>query len=834
MSLSPALLKIVKLYPQPSPMASTMRSSFRVPTSFRRAALYALVIAAAAELSGCSSPETRAENYYEHGKQLLATHDNLRAAIEFRNAVKYNKKLLPAWQSLAEVDETTHNYNELVPVLRNVLELDPGDLTARIKLGRLLLIGGAFDDALKLVNDVQGADSQNADLLALKAAVLFKLKDSAGAVTTAQAALKIDPKNTGALFVLAGNDAASGDNKSALEILDSPEMTQGSDVGVQLFKLQILEKTQDLQKAEALLQELIAQHPKETGFKKELVKLYIYQHRNDDAEKEERAIVAADPGNVQNELELVRLLGVTKGPAAAKQELVSRISAGGDTFAYQIALAQLNYAQGDFSDSEAALKKIISGDNSADHVLTARISLAQMYLARKQIDAASALVSDILAKDGRNIAGLKLRASISIVRGQLDGAIADLRQALNDQPRATDLMLLLAVAYERSGSTDLAEKEFADAMRVSDFNPAISLNYVAFLQRRGSLATAEDVATDLATRWPKNLQVLEALAQIRLARQEWAGAQQVAEAIKKLGANNDAAADELLGAAFAGSNKYDDSIAALQDAYAAAPSATQPMYDLVRVYLAAQKPGEAIAFLQSVLKASPSNAEAYVLLGSVQLANKAPDQARQSFMAAIAKQPSSVIGYKALSDLYVSQKNYDAAIQAIRDGLKQQPDNIMLHLALAGTLEASGDFNGAIAENESLLAKDPTSIIVINNLASLLADHRTDKTSLDRAQTLAASLQGSPLPQLKDTVGWVDYRVGNYNAAAPLLEAAVKAMPTLPLIHYHLGMTYAALGQQDKAAEQFKMALDQSPNDDLLQKIHAAQAQTTTPKSATP
>ena len=120
---------------------------------------------------------TRAENYYDHGKQLLATHDNLRAAIEFRNAVKYNKKLLPAWQSLAEVDETTHNYNELVPVLRNVMELDPGDLTARIKLGRLLLIGGAFDDALKLVNDVQGADSQNADLLALKAAVLFKLKD---------------------------------------------------------------------------------------------------------------------------------------------------------------------------------------------------------------------------------------------------------------------------------------------------------------------------------------------------------------------------------------------------------------------------------------------------------------------------------------------------------------------------------------------------------------------------------------------------------------------------------------------------------------------------------
>ena len=159
----------------------------------------------------------------------------------------------------------------------------------------------------------------------------------------------------------------------------------------------------------------------------------------------------------------------------------------------------------------------------------------------------TALVSDILSKDARNTSGLKLRAAIRLDRGQLDGAIADLRQALNDQPRAVDLMLMLAIAYERSGSIDLAEKEFADAMRESNFNPTVSLNYVAFLQRRGSVAHAEDVLTDLASRWPKNVEVLSALAQVRLARQEWAGAQEVAEAIKRIGTNR-TAVDELLGA----------------------------------------------------------------------------------------------------------------------------------------------------------------------------------------------------------------------------------------------------------------------------------------------
>ena len=43
-------------------------------------------------------------------------------------------------------------------------------MDARIKLGRLLLISGNFNDALKLVNDVKDPESQNADLLASKRA----------------------------------------------------------------------------------------------------------------------------------------------------------------------------------------------------------------------------------------------------------------------------------------------------------------------------------------------------------------------------------------------------------------------------------------------------------------------------------------------------------------------------------------------------------------------------------------------------------------------------------------------------------------------------------------
>ncbi len=791
---------------------------FTRPTGKIHPALLALAVLL---VSGCSSPEERAQSYYEHGMKLFAEHDNARAAIEFRNAVKLKKDLLPAWQRLGEIDELNKQWGELAPVLRTVVELDPDDNSAKLKLARLLLSGGSLDEALNLVNVASEADSRNADAVALKALILFKLNDATGAVHEAQAALTIDPGNAGAIIVLAADRLARGDSKGALQFLDSDAVARTKDIGVDLFKLKIFEQTQDLQQAESLLRKLVDLYPQEPAFRKLLVRLYVLQHRPDDAEKEERVIAAAKPSDSEAGLELVQLLYAIKGPAAAQEELEARIGAGGEVFPYQVALAKLDFTQGKFTDGVQLLESLIKTASSPDHLLTAQINLAEMYLGRKQVDAAEALVSDILRKDSRNTSGLKLRASIRMDRGQLEPAINDLRQALNDQPRATELLLLLATAYERSGSIELAEKQFADATKTSNFDPTVGINYVAFLQRRGNTARAEDVLTELASRWPQNIQILSALAGVRLARQNWVGAQEVAEAIRRTG-KTQAIADEILGASLVGRNKFDESIGVLRSAYDAAPSAVRPMYSLVRAYVGAKQTARAVGFLQTVLKANPSNAEAHVLLGAIQLGNNAPDQALKSFKAAIEVQPKDAAGYIALANFYLSQKNEEEALNAIQTGIEAQPDNDMLHLRLVGLLEQRGDYEGAISGYDDLLKRDPGSLVVLNNLANLLADHRSDKASLDRAQSLAASLRQSPVPQFKDTLGWVTYLHGDYKAAVPLLEEAARAMSDRAVVHYHLGMSYIAIGEAAKASEQLKLALDQASDSDLKSKIEAA------------
>ena len=567
-----------------------------------------------------------------------------------------------------------------------------------------------------------------------------------------------------------------GDFEGALLALNRESPAQENDIAIDLFKLNLFERLGNLKEAESVLRKLTELHPQEGTFRRYLVKLYIDQKRFDDAEKELRALAAANPSNVEPELDLVRFLSFVKGPAAARQELVTRINAGGEVFPYQMALTEFDLAQGDVTASIQLLEKLADSAISREHALTAKAKLAEIQLSRKNFDAAEQLVADILRKDGRNVSGLKLRASIRLQHGQLDAAIADLRQALNDQPRSAELMLLLASAYEHSGSIELAEKQFADATKASNFDAPVGLNFVSFLQRRGNVSRAEDLLTELASRWPNNIAILSRLAQVRLARQNWIGAQTVAETIRRIG--NPSFADQILGVAFAGQNKLDESVGALQNAYGADQgSAVQPMVTLVGALVSAGKLDRATTFLQTVLQSNPDNAEAYVLQGSIQLAKNAPEQAVKSFRTAIERQPKNMSGYQALADFYVREKNNDEAFKVIRAALDQQPDSFAMHLSSAGVMELKGDYEGAIAEYEHLLKQNSGSLIVANNLASLISDHRTDKASLERAYSLATMLRQSPVPSFKDTLGWIHYLRGNYTNAAALLEEAAAALP---------------------------------------------------------
>jgi tetratricopeptide (TPR) repeat protein len=766
-----------------------------------------LLLWAVIQIGGCGSPEERAKNHYERGMQLLAKSDYAKASIEFKNTLQIKKEHLGAWRGLAQVEEHNGDWESVAKILRTVVEIDPKDADARLRLARLYVLFNELDAALKEVDAAEKLSANNASVLALKAAIQLKLNDPDGAIRLAQRSLKAKPGNTEALIVLSAERMAQRDFEGALKILASAPAADGDQLGVQLFKMKLYEQMGNQQQVEALLRKLVALYPKEASFRKQLVRYYVAQKRLDEAEKEVRAIAKEDPKNIDAGLDVVRFLSTFRGPAEAQQELTTRIAAGGDVFQYKMTLADVYFAERKPDEGVKLLEELVASADTEARVLAAQTKLAQAELGTGHTKAAEAIVAKILSKDARNGAALRMRATLAMERGQYDDATTDLRQALADQPRSAELMQLQATVYERKGEIELADRQYTDAMRVSNFEPAVGLNYVAFLRRRGNAAHAEDVLNELLGHAPRNPALLSALAEIKLARQDWSGAQEVADTLRKVGADQ-STADQILAAALNGQQKYDQSVGLLQNAYAAVPGSPRPMYALVSTLMRAGKRDRAQAFLQTVLKEDPANADALVLMASIQLANNEQDKALGTLQEAIKLKPKSTTSYRALANLHLQRGDKDAALKVVQAGLREQPKSVSLRLVLAGVLESKGDFEPAIREYEDLHKEQSGSMIVTNNLASLLSDHRSDAASLERAYTLAVSLRKSEVPQFKDTLGWVHYRRGEYKDAAPLLEAAVAQLPDVAMAHYHLGMTYVAMGETADASKQLRKGLE--------------------------
>lgn len=787
-----------------------MYKAGRIASSFR----WCLLILLAIGLGGCGSPDEKAQSFYARGMALIAKGDDLAARIELLNAVKYKADKVEVWKALAGIDERT-KAQSLFLDLRRIVELDPGDLDARLKLTRIMLVAGATDAASKILELAREGDVPNPELHALKAGLLARGSDFAGAVREANRALSIDPNNADALIFLAGRKLAERDPDGALKLLDALRISPIQEKNVTQLKVRALVQKADLNGAEQVLRLAIAADPNESGSRVQLAQLLTSERKFDEAEKELRARIDAAPNDRKAVLDLVRFLTGTKGADAARQELENRIKAGGDVFDLQLALAQLEINRGKADEAIKQLKELVLSSSAADRKAAAQLSLAEIYVTRNDVAAAEPIIAQIIAADRRNTGALKLRASIKLNRGQIDEAIADIREALNDQPKASDLLLLLAAAYERGGKMELAERQYADASKSSGFNPAATLRYVAFLQRKGDPGQAESVLTEAANNNPGNAQILTSLAQIRLSRRNWAGARAVADALANHPANR-ALAEEVRGASYAGENKTEASIAALEGAHSAAPDAVQPLVALVSAYLAQKQPEKASALVQDMLKKFPHNPELLVLSGRVKMAQDKQEQAVQDFKSAVADGPQNPAGYAALSDFYSQQKNYDSAIEVIESGLRQQPGNITFQLGLAGYQLQKGDREAAIAQYESILKDQPAQIVAVNNLANLLIERSSEKSDLDRAATLAEQLRDSKIAQFQDTYGWVQYRRGNFQAAAQVLEKAAAQMPDLPAVHYHLGLTYKALGNSEKAMEQLNKALQLEPDGSAL------------------
>src|SRR5690606_21434900 len=111
-----------------------------------------------------------------------------------------------------------------------------------------------------------------------------------------------------------------------------------------------------------------------------------------------------------------------------------------------------------------------------------------------------------------------------------------------------------------------------------------------------------------------------------------------------------------------------------------------------------------------------------------------------------------------------------------------------------------------------------------NNLASLIAETSDNEEELRWAYTLAKRFRNSKVPYFLDTLGWIHYRLGEYEMATPLLRRAVEHGRQAALLRHHYGMSLKAENNRDLSNKELEQALALSEAHNFTRTLEARQA----------
>ncbi|MEL6830304.1 MAG: tetratricopeptide repeat protein [Pseudomonadota bacterium] len=772
----------------------------------------AAVVAVFSVIAACSSPEERVDGFTRSGEALLENGQMVEASLEFRNALQINQDHLPALRgflAVREADEepTPEVRNQIAGLLNRIIDLDPSDNRAKTKLARIALIDGFIDRAFALSETVLETEPENVDALVISGGALLRLEDSATAIDRATSALAIDPENLDAQLILVVERIIAEDLDGAIALIDERSSEGEPNLALSLIKIQTLEQMEDIDGAIAIYEQLIALEEDDVELRRSYAGFLVRNNRVEPGREVMQSLVAEYPEDAEAVAGLIGLVLATEGNPAAQMELQSFIDADGDRLDLLAIMAELKIASSDIEGAADVLSQIIQDAGNSEEGLRAKVMLAGLEASGGSTDSAADMIEEVLSADDRQSGALELRASLAIEEGRIDDAIIDLRTALDGNPDAPSVLTKLGRAHELSGAVELADEQFAKAAIASGFSVTPSLAYSDFLLRQDRADRAEEVMNAVLQRFSASTDAWRKFAEIKIRRADWLGAQLAAERLEELG-DDVSVSEQIAGVANLGLDRADESIAAFQRAYDAAPSQGRPLTSLVRAYVTSGRINDAETFLRSVANANPDNALASVLLGQILSLQGRIEDAEASLIAARSADPTETIVHQALYQFYQRQGDADAATDAINAGLASAPEDSGLILLDAIDQESKGAFDVAIQRYEQLVAEYPNSEIAVNNLAALITEHSSDEDMLNRARQLAERFRSSDIPHFRDTLAWAYFRTGRVNAAVDILEGVVEQAPNVPIFRYHLGLAYVQQGRAEDGAAELQAAIE--------------------------
>ncbi|MDX5332424.1 MAG: tetratricopeptide repeat protein [Gammaproteobacteria bacterium] len=197
-----------------------------------------------------------------------------------------------------------------------------------------------------------------------------------------------------------------------------------------------------------------------------------------------------------------------------------------------------------------------------------------------------------------------------------------------------------------------------------------------------------------------------------------------------------------------------------------------------------------------------------------------PDKAREHLDGLRERFPDEVSLirlYLVEGQVLADTRAYAEAVSLYSEALTEFPGNPDLLYARALMAEKVDRLDLLESDLRAILARDPENATALNALGYTLAD-RTDRHEEALDYITRALEQRPDDPAVIDSMGWVQYRLGNLEAAERYLRQAHERMPD-PEVSAHLIEVLWMRGERDEARQLFEQSLRAHPDSDPLREL---------------
>jgi tetratricopeptide (TPR) repeat protein len=440
----------------------------------------------------------------------------------------------------------------------------------------------------------------------------------------------------------------------------------------------------------------------------------------------------------------------------------------------------------------------------------APLLLAESAVTTNAIEEVQQRLKAVLQKAGGTAALDVGLAHLEQMRGDFQGAAADLQRAKALDPKSSSVFWAYGNLYFAQNDQKQAEEAFKMAAELSPPRSPRRLGYAQYKIRAGDLTAGKQLLQEITQKTPDYLPAWRWLAEIALAEKKY---DECADMISRILTRDSLNYDALLlnGQLMLAKGEPDKAVVDFKKTVAAYPQAATAHYQLAVAYLTQKEVGQAVISLNQALSLAPNFAEATVLLAGIEMRTGDVGAAIASLKPLVEKRPQFVQAQVFLADAYRAQGNFESAIEIFRAMEKLAPKNPDASFLMGMTFLQEKKRDEARAAFGRAVELSPDYLAGVEQLVDMDITDKQYETALQRVQPLLD--QNPKSAEARLILAKIFLAQQDAKGAETALLKAIELKPESRTAHLLLARLYVDTHQVPKALDDLRAVVEKNPKD---------------------